>query len=139
MKHLALFFLAIFAISCNYKNQTTTEEKQEEKYLLIGKKGTINFPEMKAEVSYPNDSTLHWKTIDKEGKVGEGDEKMVYKKLSDHLHFLNWIEKDGFTVSQIIDTKEGTVKAFWSFADEKSESGKRASMLVDGKFEFTKE
>ncbi|PXY42446.1 hypothetical protein DMB65_03350 [Flavobacterium cheongpyeongense] len=113
-----------------------TERLTELQQLLVGKKGKITFPEMIAEVNYLNDSTLHWKTTSKEGIVVEGYEKMYYKKLTDNLHFLNWIEKDGWTVSQIIDTKAGTVKAFWSFADEKSQRGKRTSMFVDGKFEF---
>jgi len=57
-------------------------------------------------------------------------------QLADTLHFLNWIEKTGFTVSQLIDTENGTVKAFWSYADDQSERGHRASMFVDGKFRF---
>jgi len=81
---------------------------------------------------------LHWKFTDNKGAVTEGDEKIDYKRLTDNLHFLNWIEKDGWTVSQIIDTKEGSVKAFWSFTDENSKRGKRSSMFVDGKFEFIK-
>jgi hypothetical protein len=47
-------------------------------------------------------------------------------------------EKDGWTVSQIIDTKNGTVKAFWSFNDDKSTRGKRSSMFVDARFEYVK-
>lgn len=136
--------IALFLNSCNNSNQETKKQEQSSdnlsvaQYQLIGKSGKITFPEMIAEVTYPNDSTLHWKTTDSKGVVAEGDEKMDYKKLTHNLHFLNWIEKDGWTVSQIIDTKEGTVKAFWSFADEKSLRGKRTSMFVDGKFEFAK-
>lgn len=135
---------AIGLISCNnLKQETKNEEHNSDKsvttdQLLIGKSGKITFPEMTAEVKYLNDSTLHWKTTNSEGIVAEGDEKMDYEKLTDNLHFLNWIEKDGWTVSQIIDTKERTVKAYWSFADEKSIRGKRTSMFVDGKFEFIK-
>ncbi|ODS77747.1 MAG: hypothetical protein BGO42_02195 [Flavobacterium sp. 40-81] len=107
-------------------------------YTLIGHKGKITFPEMTAEVYYENDSILHWKTTDTAGKTAEGDEKMHYQKLTDNLHFLNWIEKDGFTVSQLIDTQNGTVKAFWSFHDPKSDKAGRSSLFVDGKFEFIK-
>jgi len=49
---------------------------------------------------------------------------------------LNWIEKTGFTVSQVIDTAQGTVQAFWSFADPASEGGHRSSMFVEGRFRF---
>ena len=117
-------------------SKTITEETTV--FSLIGKKGIITFPEMKANVTYTSDSTLHWKTTDNKGVIAEGDEKISYKRLSDNLHFLNWIEKDGWTVSQIIDTKNETVKAFWSFEDDKSTRGKRSSMFVDAKFEFDK-
>jgi hypothetical protein len=143
-KIIYTFTLTCTLISCqNFKSNTGNQEQEtnkiiETEQLLIGKSGKITFPEMTAEVKYVNDSTLHWKTIDNKGRVAEGDEKMDYQKLTDHLHFLNWIEKDGWTVSQIIDTKKGTVKAYWSFADEKSTHGKRSSMFVDGKFEFVK-
>jgi hypothetical protein len=108
----------------------------QENYLLIGKKGIITFPEMKARVNYLSENKLHWKTTDSEGTIVEGDEEISYKTLTENLHFLNWIEKDGFTVSQIIDTKNKTVTAFWSFSDDESERGKRASDFVTGIFEF---
>jgi hypothetical protein len=140
---ILIAILGIVFISCNNqqkKEQNTTDKTEEiiSDYSLIGKKGIITFPEMKAEVNYTSDTTLHWKTTDNKGVVAEGDEKISYQKLTDNLHFLNWIEKDGFTVSQIIDTKNGTVKAFWSFADNKSTRGKRGSTFVDAKFEFVK-
>jgi hypothetical protein len=105
-------------------------------FSLIGKKGIITFPEMNAKVKYKSETSLHWKTTDINGNVAEGDETVSYQRLTDSLHFINWIEKDGWTVSQIIDTKEGTVKAYWSFADEKSERGQRSSMFVDAKFQY---
>ena len=136
-------FLVLVVTSCNNqskKEQITAGENSiiTSDYSLIGKKGIIIFPEMKAEVNYTSDSILHWKTTNDKGVVAEGTEKMSYKKVNDNLHFLNWIEKDGFTVSQIIDTKKGTVNAFWSYADDKSPKGKRSAMFVVGKFELVK-
>lgn len=137
---ICLVLTILLITACNNKKENTSNSTKEitMDYNLIGKKGKITFPEMKADVTYSSDSTLHWKTTDNKGIVAEGDEKISYQKLSDQLHFLNWIEKDGWTVSQIIDTKNGTVKAFWSFNDDKSERGKRSSMFVDAKFEFVK-
>jgi hypothetical protein len=66
----------------------------------------------------------------------DGCERLSYLQVSDSLHFLNWIEKTGFTVSQVIDTAQGTVQAFWSFADPDSEGGHRSSMFVEGRFRF---
>jgi biopolymer transport protein ExbD len=133
----------LFFTACNDQPKNEQSKMEQEKtnatdYSLIGKKGIITFPEMKGEVNYLSDTILHWKTTDNKGVILEADEKISYQKLTENIHFLNWIEKDGWTVSQIIDTKNGTVKAFWSFNDDKSDRGKRSSMFVDAKFEFEK-
>lgn len=96
------------------------------------------YPDFKAEVHYLTDSTLHWKTTSADGKINEADEKMFYKKLNEHQFFLNWIEADGISISQVIDTKAKTVTAFGTVADEKSPRGKRSSMNLEGSFEFIK-
>lgn len=137
-KLIPLICATLLLCSCTKKAEPVTTVIPTADYTLIGHKGKITFPEMTAEVYYENDSILHWKTTDTAGKTAEGDEKMHYQKLTDNLHFLNWIEKDGFTVSQLIDTQNGTVKAFWSFHDPKSDKARRSSLFVDGKFEFIK-
>jgi hypothetical protein len=104
---------------------------------LLGREAVIQFPESTAQVSYSVRGELQWRVTDKNGNVTQGNERLSYLQLSDTLHFLNWIEKTGFTVSQIIDTDNGTVKAFWSYADQMSDRGHRASMFVDGSFRFT--
>lgn len=103
---------------------------------LLGRQAAIEFPESIAEVRYTIRGELHWRVKDKNGNVTQGRERLSYLQLSDTLHFLNWMEKSGFTVSQVIDTERGTVSAFWSYADDQSESGHRASMFVNGKFRF---
>ena len=103
---------------------------------LLGREAVIDFPESTAEVRYTVRGDLHWRVRDKNGNITQGHERLSYLQLSDTLHFLNWIEKTGFTVSQVIDTENGTVKAFWSYADDQSERGHRASMFVDGNFRF---
>ena len=90
-------------------------------------------------VNYISDSLLHWKTIDTTGRVTEGDEKVSYKKVTENLYFVNWIEKDGFTVSQVIDTESGTASAFWSFAKKTSKQGGRDYQFSEGTFRFDKE
>lgn len=102
---------------------------------LVGKTARITYPDFNAEVQYLNDSTVHWKAVDQTGKTNEGTEHISYKQLNPHLYFLNWIEKDGLTVSQVINTKDGEVDAFLSYKDDKSPAG-RAAQFVKGKFEF---
>jgi hypothetical protein len=107
-----------------------------DKFSLIGRKGDIRFPEMQANVRYVSEKSLHWDTEDANGNAANGDEDIDYKRLSPNLHFLNWVEKDGWTVSQIIDTEKGEVTAYWSFHDDKSERGKRSSSFVNGQFKY---
>lgn len=129
----------VFLSSCHQKAVNTPVDimqmEETTDYSLLGRKGQIEFPEMKATVRYIDATSLHWETENAEGPVGVGDEKIAFEQLSDHLYFLNWIEETGFTVSQIINTKDGTVKAFWSYADDDAK-GKRNSQFVDGKFTF---
>src|SRR5690606_29240565 len=101
---------------------------------LLGREAIIDFPASRAEVHYSPEGVLIWKVTDCKGSTSEGRERLSYLQLSDTLHFLNWIEKSGFTVSQVVDTAQGTVKAFWSYTDERTEGGQRASMFVDGQF-----
>lgn len=103
---------------------------------LLGREAVIQFPESTAQVRYSVRGELFWRVTDKNGNITQGNERLSYLQLSDTLHFLNWTERSGFTVSQIIDTENGTVKAFWSYADALSDRGHRASMFVDGTFRF---
>lgn len=101
---------------------------------LLGRAAVIQFPDSRAEVQYSHAGKMSWSVVDSLGHVAEGCETLSYLQLSDHLHFLNWIEKTGFTVSQVIDTASGTVRAFWSYADTQCDSGHRSSMFVEGRF-----
>lgn len=108
------------------------------RYDLIGKKGVIEYPDAKAHVYYQTETALHWKVIHANGEEATGNETVSYKRLSDEWHFLNWIEKDGQTISQVINTKTGEVKTFWSFNDENSDRGGRSSIFPEGSFSFEK-
>lgn len=135
MKKLILSVITMVGlVSCNNKIET----KPNEQNVLVGKKGLLTYPEFKAEVSYLTDSTLHWKTTANNGEIAEGTEKIFAKKLNENQYFLNWIEKDGTSISQIIDLKEKKVTIFGTFEDENSERGKRGSMNIEGNFEFIK-
>jgi hypothetical protein len=101
---------------------------------LLGRKAVIDFPDSRAQVQYTPQGQMRWSVVDSQGHVSEGCEQLSYLQLSDSLHFLNWIEKNGFTVSQVIDSASGTVQAFWSYADAHSDTGHRSSMFVEGRF-----
>lgn len=144
MKNIIAILTISFLSSCQTSHEKSTtdnklvSQKVTEDYPLIGQQALLTYPEFKAEVSYLSDSTLHWKTTTSEGKISEGSEKVFYKKLNDHQYFLNWIEQDGLSISQVIDVKEGKVTAFGTFADDKSPRGKRSSITLEGTFDFVK-
>ena len=101
---------------------------------LMGREAVIDFPDSHADVRYGLQGQMVWRVVDALGHVSEGCEQVGYLQLSDSLHFLNWRESSGFTVSQFIDTAQGAVQAFWSCADARSQGGHRASMFVQGHF-----
>ncbi|WP_413511600.1 MoaF-related domain-containing protein [Myroides odoratus] len=109
---------------------------KEENLELIEKKAVLTYPDFTAYMTYTSATSLHWKTVQKNGQIAEGDEVISYKKISNGIFFLNWIEKDGFTVSQIVDVQKGKVSAFLSFEDDKSEQGKRSSIFTEATFRF---
>lgn len=73
---------------------------------LIGREAVIDFPDSKADVRYTPQGQMVWHVVDSLGHVSDGCERLSYLQVSDSLHFLNWIEKTGFTVSQVIDTAQ---------------------------------
>ena len=135
---LLAFSVTIILTSC-YTNKLVDKEITKNPDLAIfGKKATYKFTPFTVIETFLNDSTLHWEMTNSKGVVAEAYEKVSFKQLSENLYFTSWIEKSGFTVSQIIDTKNDTVKAFCTFEDEKSLRGKRSSMFLDGKIIFDK-
>lgn len=136
---IGMCFLSVVCSSCSDVKKTENNavvEETKENYVLIGKKAILTYPELKAEVHYIDENTLHWIQVDAEGKKTEATEKISYQKLNEHQFFLNWIEKDGFTVSQVIDLKTNKVTAYLSYADQKSHRGARSADFAEGTFEI---
>lgn len=129
--------------ACNStKSQDTskaTQKTAEEPIEIIGKSATLVFPQFKVIETFLSDSTLHWQFFPNNGNVTESDEHISYKKINDHQFFINWIEKTGLTVSQILDAKNGTAVSYVSRSDEKSERGKRSASLIEGTFKLNEE
>ena len=137
-KLLAATSVMTILVTCTTTPNQEKEPVEKLNYSIIGRKALLTYPDFKAEVEYLTDSTLHWKTTGVNGAVAEGDEKISYTPLNDTQFFLNWIEKDGLTVSQVIDTKQGNVSAYISYADSTSARGQRSALLAHAKFEWVK-
>lgn len=125
--------LALLASACCCKQDKCNTQDHE--ITLIGHKALLSYPGLTANVKYLNDSTIYWKTTDEKGSVAEGTNRMVVKKIDDTKFFVSWIEKDGTTVSQIIDLEKKTVEAFLTFDDAK---GKRIAQMLEGTYEVDK-
>ena len=137
-----LSVLVLTNISCADKKTEKTDNVQQTVQTedlslnsvssIIGRKIKVEYPTMQAEMTYTSDSTLHWKTIDN-GIVAEGDENVAYKAIAKDMYFINWIENDGITVSQVVDFKKNIISVFMSYHDPKSVRGQRAGDLFEGK------
>ena len=125
--------LALLASACCCKQDKCNTQDHE--ITLIGHKALLSYPGLTANVKYLNDSTIYWKTTDEKGSVAEGTNRMVVKKIDGTKFFVSWIEKDGTTVSQVIDLEKKTVEAFLTFDDAK---GKRVAQTLEGTFEVDK-
>ncbi len=125
--------LALLASACCCKQDKCNTQDHE--ITLIGHKALLSYPGLTANVKYLNDSTIYWKTTDEKGSVAEGTNRMVVKKIDGTKFFVSWIEKDGTTVSQVIDVEKKTVEAFLTFDDAK---GKRIAQTLEGTFEVDK-
>lgn len=136
IKAMPLIGLLFALCACSLNSKKEGEQSKAVLTTLVGRKVTIEYPEMKADITYLNDSTLHWSTIGENGELAEGVERMNYKNLGDNRFFINWIEQDGITVSQVVDVNKGEVTAFMSFDDETSSTGRRSATFMVGKLTF---
>ena len=101
---------------------------------IIGKQALLKYPALTAQVTYLSDKEIHWKTTDDKGQVAEHTNALTLKSINPTQYFLSWVEDDGTTVSQVIDTEKGTVTAFLTY----EEGGKRVSQLLEGTFQLNK-
>ena len=101
---------------------------------FIGKQALLKYPALTAQVTYLSDKEIHWKTTDDKGQVAEQTNALTLKSINPTQYFLSWVEDDGTTVSQVIDTEKGTVTAFLTY----EEGGKRVSQFLEGTFQLNK-
>jgi len=114
-------------------SENVEADQAEPTYELIGQRVQLLYEGgMKAEVQYLNDTTLHRKTT-VNGSVAEEQNTMVQRRIDNSRFFVNWIENDGTTASQVLDFKEKTVTVFLTFTGP---DGKRHSQLLTGRLEL---
>jgi hypothetical protein len=102
---------------------------------LVGRSAMITYPSFSVEISYLSTQKLRWKSKNSKGQLREETESISCKALNEHLFFVSWIEQDGFTVSQVIDTKKMEVNSFATSSAPDMPSG-RKPIILKGRFEF---
>lgn len=102
---------------------------------LTGKKATLTYPGMVANVKYLNDSTIHWKSIDENDSIDEQTKAMKMKKIDNGKFFISWIGDYGVTSSQVVDLNKKTFIEFYTSEDI---LGNRVVQMIEGKYELDK-
>lgn len=87
---------------------------------LIGRKALITFPQSSVCVEYRETGEMHYVSTDaRTGAIKADVQPFTYVQVSESIFVLNWIEKSGFMVSQIINAIEGTAHTFCTHKDSK--------------------
>lgn len=118
--------LVLSACHCKDNNKDTS---------LTGKKATLTYPGMVANVKYLNDSTIHWKSIDENDSIDEQTKAMKMKKIGNGKFFISWIGNYGVTSSQVVDLNKKTFIEFYTSEDI---LGNRVGQMIEGKYELGK-
>lgn len=134
-KMITRFTLFAFIIWIMTTNILAEDSKN---YDIFEKNAVISFPWYKTQVQYTKSNTLQWTFIGEDGSVKSWVEDLSYKALAKDMHFLNWIEETGFTVSQTINTTTGKVDEFISWSGTgKTARGERESNFIEWQFLFS--
>lgn len=121
-------------VACGSKQKESAEEG--EPMTIVGKEVLLTYPTMTAKVKYLSEDKLHWRTTSQDGHIEEGVETLSYERIDGRKFFLNWIEQDGTTVSQVLDLDAMTVSVYMSYADADSGRGGRVADFFKGTVEI---
>lgn len=135
MKTLVSVCVAIAFVLLAYNCNCNLNSNNSEDISLTGKKATLTYPGMVANVKYINDSTIYWKSIDENDSIDEQTKAMKMRKIGNGKFFISWIGDYGVTSSQVVDLNKKTFIEFYTSADI---LGNRVGQMIEGKFELDK-
>lgn len=75
---------------------------------LVGKRLYLEFDSNSSVVEYLSSRHLFWSSRDSVHGYKEGEDNYHAVRIGLHVFFVNWVESDGTTVSQVLDLKERT-------------------------------
>ncbi|WP_242285084.1 MoaF N-terminal domain-containing protein [Bacillus cereus group sp. BfR-BA-01394] len=132
---LAILLLSIGVSGCNLYHSPNSQSKKSDSHVMnnpefIGKTFKITYDEKDVfNVKYVDYKKIQWEGIEGVAKGARGEENITFRQLAPGIFFINWLEKDGFSVSQTLDLNKMTVYAYNTF----EESGKRQELFRTGK------
>lgn len=102
---------------------------------LIGKRLHLHFPTNNSTVEYISDSHLFWSSRDSVHGRKEGEDIYHAVRIDTSVFFVNWVEDDGTTVSQVLDLKERTCQTFLTSNIFSKKRDKRVTVVLSGSIE----
>ena len=102
---------------------------------LVGKRLHLHFPTNRSTVEYISDDHLFWSSRDSVHGYKEGEDTYHAVRIDSSVFFVNWVEADGTTVSQVLDLKEHTCQTFLTSNIFSKKKDKRVTVVLSGTIE----
>lgn len=102
---------------------------------LVGKRLHLHFPTNSSTVEYISDDHLFWSSRDSVHGYKEGEDTYHAVRIDSSVFFVNWVETDGTTVSQVLDLKEHTCQTFLTSNIFSKKKDKRVTVVLSGTIE----
>ena len=99
---------------------------------LVGKRLHLHFPTNSSTVEYISDDHLFWSSRDSVHGYKEGEDTYHAVRIDSSVFFVNWVEADGTTVSQVLDLKEHTCQTFLTSNIFSKKKDKRVTVVLSG-------
>lgn len=100
---------------------------------LVGKRLYLEFESNISVVEYLSDQHLFWLSRDSIHGTKEGKDFYNSLHIEPHVFFVNWVERDGTTVSQVLDLRARTCQAFLTSNIYSPNKDKRVTVVLSGK------
>ena len=102
---------------------------------LVGKRLYLHFPTNNSTVEYISNSHLFWSSRDSVHGRKEGEDTYHAVRIGSSVFFVNWVEADGTTVSQVLDLKARTCQTFLTSNIFSKKRDKRVTVVLSGSIE----
>lgn len=133
----SLFFTACHSSDTSQKahSEQAPSPVQSTDTTLVGKRLHLHFPTNSSTVEYISDDHLFWSSRDSVHGYKEGEDTYHAVRIDSSVFFVNWVEADGTTVSQVLDLKEHTCQTFLTSNIFSKKKDKRVTVVLSGTIE----